>query len=115
MVLGCLLISGKTTVAISQTGFLWALFLMYSLGYPVAHTALLGAYSKIVKSGPQGSLLGWFGSAGSIGRVFFPLLAGILADVFDDSAIFCVMGVVLVICIVLVVLSRSIIAQIVTA
>lgn len=64
----------------------------YSLGYPIGHTALLGVFSKIMKSGPQGKLLGYFGSAGSLARVLFPLLAGVLTEFWSERAIFLLMA-----------------------
>lgn len=33
--------------------FIIAVVLMYSIGYPIAHTAVLGGFSKVQKSGPQ--------------------------------------------------------------
>jgi hypothetical protein len=38
---------------------------IYIITY-TGHTAVLGAFSKIQKSGPQGALLGWFATAGNI-------------------------------------------------
>jgi ceroid-lipofuscinosis MFS transporter 7 len=69
--------------------------LMFSVGYPIGHTALLGVFSKIMKSGPQGRLLGYFGSAGSFARVIFPLLAGVLTEFCGDNVIFAVMAALL--------------------
>jgi MFS family permease len=78
---------------------LWAFYaaigMMYSVGYPVGHTALIGIFSKLVKTGPQGRILGLFGSAGSLARIVFPLLAGLLTELYGDRVIFAVMAVVL--------------------
>lgn len=57
-----------------------ALILMFAVGYPIGHTALIGAFSKIHKAGPQGTMMGIFGSCGSIARIVFPTLAGIIAS-----------------------------------
>ncbi|CAM9412963.1 unnamed protein product, partial [Ectocarpus sp. 8 AP-2014] len=56
--------------------FIAAVFLMYSVGYPIGHTAVLGLFSKVVGAQPQGALMGWFGSAGALARTCFPVLAG---------------------------------------
>lgn len=77
--------------------FYVAIALMYSVGYPVGHTALIGIFSRLKKSGPQGYILGLFGSAGSLARVVFPLMAGLLAELFGDKVIFLVMAFILVI------------------
>lgn len=37
---------------------------------------VLGLFSKVVGAQPQGTLLGWFGSAGSLARIVFPVIAG---------------------------------------
>ena len=37
---------------------------------------VLGLFSKVVGAQPQGALLGWFGSAGSLARIGFPVIAG---------------------------------------
>jgi MFS family permease len=75
--------------------FTLAIGLMYSLGYPVGHCALLGGFAKITKRGPQGLVLGLFASAGSVARVVFPVLAGVLAETYNDSDIFIFMTVLL--------------------
>ena len=52
--------------------------MMYALGYPIGHTAVLGACSKAQKHGRQGALMGWFASAGSLARVVLPVISGYL-------------------------------------
>lgn len=37
---------------------------------------VLGLFSKVVGAQPQGTLMGWFGSAGALARTVFPVLAG---------------------------------------
>jgi hypothetical protein len=56
--------------------YIVSVVLMYALGYPVGHTAVLGAFSKVQKSGRQGALMGWFASAGSLARVVMPVVSG---------------------------------------
>ncbi|GMH66437.1 hypothetical protein TrRE_jg9159 [Triparma retinervis] len=68
-----------------ETRFTAAVFLLYSIGYPIGHTAVIGIFSKIVSSRPQGALLGYFASAGSLARMFFPILAGYVAQYEGNS------------------------------
>ncbi len=77
-----------TGSGVSQTAFVVAVPLMYSIGYPIGHRAELGMFSKITSKGPQGSLQGWFGSAGSLGGIIFPVMAGFLSEYVNDSAIY---------------------------
>jgi len=58
--------------------FVLAIFLVYSIGYPIGHTAAMGLFSKIIGKRPQGELMGWFASSGSVARITFPILAGVL-------------------------------------
>lgn len=95
MALSCLLLFRLFRNTVHEFQFYSSLLLMYAVGYPVGHTAVLGVVSKIVKSGPQGSILGWFGAAGSLARIVFPLVAGYVTKKFDDSFIFAVMAFVL--------------------
>ena len=76
--------------------FFISIFTVYSIGYPVGHTAVgiaysvwnhvwcvlqvIGLFSKVLGKRPQGELLGYFGSAGSLARIFFPILAGVVSD-----------------------------------
>jgi MFS family permease len=46
-------------------------------------------------AGPQGKLLGYFGSAGSLARVIFPILAGVLTEYYGEKPIFVVMSILL--------------------
>lgn len=95
MLFSCLLLLAdyaKGSAAVPLWQFYVSIVMMYSVGYPIGHTALLGVFSKIHKAGPQGLLLGFFGSAGSLARVFFPVLAGVLCKQYSDKAIFSVMA-----------------------
>jgi len=71
--------------------FCTSIFLIYSVGYPIGHTAVIGLFSKIVGRRPQGSLLGWFASAGSLARLCFPIMSGYLTNYFGISALFLVL------------------------
>jgi len=74
----------------SLAQFLSGAILIWSIGSPISQTIILSAFSKILGSKPQGEMMGWIGSAGSIGRIVFPLLSGFLGNnpSFIVSAIF---------------------------
>ncbi|GAX23150.1 MFS transporter, ceroid-lipofuscinosis neuronal protein 7 [Fistulifera solaris] len=65
-----------------------SIFLMYSIGYPIGHTAVIGLFSKVIGRRPQGTLQGWFASAGSLARIIFPLLSGYILHGKDARALF---------------------------
>lgn len=95
MVAACLLFTTIFFPIVYESCFYLGLTLVYSLGYPVGHTALLGMMSKIVKSGPQGLILSLFGTAGSLSRIIFPLTAGILSQYFGYNCVFLIMAFIL--------------------
>lgn len=64
------------------------IFLIYGVGYPIGHTAVIGLFSKVVGRRPQGTLQGWFASAGSLARIIFPIMAGYIATYDDISSLF---------------------------
>lgn len=70
-------------------------FVVYSLAYPIGHTAVLGYFSRVVgrTAGDQGLMLSWFGSAGSLSRILFPLLAGVLSSTSGCSVAFIVVSI----------------------
>ncbi|KAL7559740.1 hypothetical protein ACA910_003322 [Epithemia clementina (nom. ined.)] len=84
-----------------------AIFLIYGIGYPVGHTAVIGIFSKIVGRRPQGYLLGWFASAGSLARMFFPVMSGYISSYAGVDKLFIVLCCVLVLSIFFVYLSRN--------
>jgi len=69
----------KTGVGLAQ--FIIGASLIWSIGSPISQTIILSAFSKILGSKPQGAMMGWIGSAGSVGRIIFPLLAILGNDV----------------------------------
>mmetsp|Transcript_25181 Transcript_25181/g.46948 ORF Transcript_25181/g.46948 Transcript_25181/m.46948 type:complete len:513 (-) Transcript_25181:191-1729(-) len=71
--------------------FILAIFMIYSIGYPIGHTAVIGLFSKIVGRRPQGELLGWFASAGSLARLSFPIMSGYIANYAGISVLFFVL------------------------
>lgn len=91
--------------------FIIAVVFVYSIGYPLAHTANLCLFSKI-KNGPQSYLLSWFGVFGSLGRILFPMASGLFAEHFDDRVVFGGIAVLLCIALVAVYLWRGIINSI---
>lgn len=72
-----------------------SIFLIYSVGYPIGHTAVIGMFSKIVGRRPQGYLQGWFASAGSLARMFFPILSGYMAELSTVQFLFGVLTAIL--------------------
>uniref|UniRef100_A0A7S2K957 Major facilitator superfamily (MFS) profile domain-containing protein n=1 Tax=Leptocylindrus danicus TaxID=163516 RepID=A0A7S2K957_9STRA len=75
--------------------YLFVLFMVYSIGYPIGHTAVIGMFSKVVGRRRQGKLLGWFASAGSFSRMIFPIMSGYVAQYEGNSALFVVLVCVL--------------------
>eukprot|EP00529_Nitzschia_sp_RCC80_P018449 CAMPEP_0113483004 /NCGR_PEP_ID=MMETSP0014_2-20120614/23210_1 /TAXON_ID=2857 /ORGANISM="Nitzschia sp." /LENGTH=514 /DNA_ID=CAMNT_0000376537 /DNA_START=4 /DNA_END=1548 /DNA_ORIENTATION=+ /assembly_acc=CAM_ASM_000159 len=71
--------------------YVFAIYMMYSVGYPIGHTAVIGLFSKIVGRRPQGTLLGWFASAGSLARVIFPIMSGYITRYFGIPVLFLVL------------------------
>mmetsp|Transcript_20804 Transcript_20804/g.29912 ORF Transcript_20804/g.29912 Transcript_20804/m.29912 type:complete len:491 (+) Transcript_20804:87-1559(+) len=98
MIASCLLFCSMHFTGGLVSIFVLGVALMYAVGYPVGHTALLCLFAKIVRSGPQGTLLGWFGASGSLARVVFPLLAGVISEYVNDSVVFMLLTVVLLGC-----------------
>jgi ceroid-lipofuscinosis MFS transporter 7 len=112
-----------------------AMFLIYSIGYPIGHTAVIGLFSKstwivyrfrllnsiilhsyvwnpssnatVVGRRPQGTLLGWFASAGSFARMLFPIMSGYIARYRDLETLFFVLTIVLLVSSVVVILCRK--------
>eukprot|EP01038_Epipyxis_sp_PR26KG_P008453 gene8453-11431_t len=111
MIISCLLItkfSSHSTVSYIQ--FYFSILLMYGIGYPIGHTALIGVYSKVTKFGPQGTLQGLFAAFGSLARVVFPIIAGYA----DDNSMFILMTSVLVVSYIVYYWFEDIISQVVS-
>lgn len=64
------------------------IFMIYGVGYPIGHTAVIGLFSKIVGRRAQGTLQGWFASAGSLARILFPIMSGYIAQFDDITTVF---------------------------
>mmetsp|Transcript_32520 Transcript_32520/g.50436 ORF Transcript_32520/g.50436 Transcript_32520/m.50436 type:complete len:493 (-) Transcript_32520:216-1694(-) len=77
--------------------FILPIFMIYSIGYPIGHTAVIGLFSKIVGRRPQGTLLGWFASAGSLARLAFPIMSGYVVNYKGIVFLFYILTVVLLV------------------
>ena len=104
MVLSCLLMVRKFSEDIigdddhdvdAFAAWLTAIVGMYGVGYPIGHTAVIGWFSKAMKSRPQGMLMGLFASAGSVARIVFPIVTGFVATHFSADAVFGVLATLL--------------------
>ncbi len=82
MTLSCLSCAKSLFPIVSEHMIYASLFLMFSIGYPIGHTALIGVFSKLCRNGPQGKLLGIFGSCGSLARIIFPICSAIGVQYF---------------------------------
>lgn len=60
----------------------------------------------VVGRRPQGVLLGWFASAGSLARMFFPIMSGYIASYRSMSELFLVLAFILIISTVVTLLCR---------
>ena len=58
---------------------------------------LIILFSVVVGRRPQGTLLGWFASAGSLARVLFPITSGYVVYYFGLSFVFFILTIVLVV------------------
>lgn len=72
-----------------------AILMIYGVGYPLGHTAVIGLFSKIVGRRPQGTLQGWFASAGSLARILFPIMSGYIANYASMPTLFIVLTCIL--------------------
>jgi len=95
----------------SSWRYIGAIFLIYSIGYPIGHTAVIGLFSKIIGRRPQGTLLGWFASAGSLARITFPIMSGYIAHYFNFEALFIIVTVIIGVSICFTVYSKNILTK----
>jgi ceroid-lipofuscinosis MFS transporter 7 len=54
------------------------------------------SFLTVVGRRPQGVLLGWFASAGSLARMTFPIMAGYIANFEDVIVLFIILTCVLI-------------------
>jgi ceroid-lipofuscinosis MFS transporter 7 len=83
------------------------ILMIYGIGYPIGHTAVIGLFSKIVGRKAQGTMQGWFASAGSLARVLFPVVSGYITQYDDITTVFKVLFGILLVSNILVALSSS--------
>jgi len=68
--------------------FVIMILIIYGIGYPIGHTALVGLFSKLVGRRAQGPLQGWFAVCGSFARVCFPIMAGYIVKYLGIETLF---------------------------
>jgi MFS family permease len=74
-----------------------AIGLVYSLGYPVANTAVLGCFSKLQKTKKQGLMQSLFALVGSLARVCMPVLSGYFEKYVEENSSFGLAGILMAI------------------
>merc|ERR1711862_201667 len=85
IILGCVLfldLEDEKQIEDQSWRYSLTIFLVYSLGFPIGNTAVIGLFSKIVGRRPQGTLQGYFVSAGALARIIFPISSGYIAHLF---------------------------------
>lgn len=95
MTISCLLLMNYGGAVVPLNCYYTSVILMYAIGYPIGHTAVIAMFSRIVKSGPQGTLQGYFAASGSLARVILPLLAGLVTQYYGEHIFFFAIGVCL--------------------
>lgn len=73
--------------------YVFAMFMIYAIGYSISQVAVLGLFSKIVGRIPQGELMGWFSVVGAGSRVVYPLMAGYVVY-YRDIGTLCIILIV---------------------
>ena len=87
--LGCFPLSlPYITQHLSLSTYVFCLGLTWSLAYPVGQTAILALFSKVLAGLPAGGFLGIFSASGSVARVLFAILAGLVWNGFGKEAVF---------------------------
>ncbi|CAI5721381.1 unnamed protein product [Peronospora destructor] len=72
--------------------------LVWSIGCPITTAVVVAAFSKLLDGRPQGTLMGFLGSAGSVSRIILPLLPAAfptLTPVFLINITLCALSVAL--------------------
>lgn len=108
---GIISFSGLQSVENGAVNATWqyilGIFMVYGIGYPIGHTAVIGLFSKVVGRRAQGTLQGWFASCGSLARIFFPIASGYISQFDDITTVFKLLFGILVISNFFVVMFRS--------
>lgn len=102
MTISCFLLNNNyywITFPLNDPLLVLSLIFMLAIGYPIAHSTLIGLFSRLLLvQEKQGRSLGFFSSIGSLARILFPLLSGIMMDYFHHfNVIFFMLGVLLLI------------------
>ncbi|KAJ0412541.1 hypothetical protein ATCC90586_006908 [Pythium insidiosum] len=90
------------TVALPFGWFLVAQILVWSIGCPLTSAVVVSAFSKVLGTRPQGTLMGIFGSSASIARIVLPLLPGILPSweaLFLVNMSLCAASILVLVCV----------------
>lgn len=87
---GTVMLSFPRLEALPLWVFIFALSLIWSVGYPIGQTATLSVFSKVLANLPPGGLLGIFSASGSIARMTLAAVAGYLDDRYSASSPFLV-------------------------
>ena len=74
--------------------FITAIIVAYTFAYPIAQTSILGTFSKVKKTGPQGALQSWFASLGSVARIVIPIASGYVENREASSAFLLMFGLI---------------------
>ncbi|KAJ3320755.1 hypothetical protein HDV06_005048 [Boothiomyces sp. JEL0866] len=78
--------------------FVNAMVLIWSMGSPITQTLTISTYSQMMGCKPQGAAMGWLTTAGSLGRILFPIVCGVnLAAGAIVNVTTCALSLVLVI------------------
>lgn len=77
--------------------FLTAMFVVFGIGYPVSNSAVLGCFSKLQKSGRQGTAQSQFALMGSASRVVIPILSGYMERYLEGTSSFGMVALLMVI------------------
>ncbi len=94
-----LMAAGIIGAALSPGLSVFVAFLMLqSLGYSVTNPSLYSMVSRHAGPGTQGGTMGVYQSAGSLGRILGPLLAGYLFQSHGEGCPFIVAGVLFAVC-----------------
>lgn len=68
--------------------YIFTLGLIWSIAYPLGQTAVLGLFSKKLGSLPAGEFLGIFSAGGSLARLSFASMTGVIWSRFGRYAVF---------------------------
>lgn len=68
--------------------YMTAIGVLWSLAYPIGQTSALSVFSKVLQDLPVGTFLGMFSASGSLARIFFAILAGLIFGRLGQEAVF---------------------------